>query len=249
MDSRRQTLPGGRATRISSSTSTSRVGPLNIQTKEIAEEQRPELKSESCWEAACQQLREKKREKFDRLFSASGVDSLEEHDLRQRLQSVANNEKPGRIEKLLQRAQEIIRPLKEISMTAARRDPHGLAPFAVGGLFLLLEVCTFSHYLDFFSQFSSADMSKIFVGTEYIEYVLDLISELNDFVMVWCHFETRVLNIFDPSLDGIDKHMAEFRIELVQLFYQILDLSGSLLEYLGKGKAGQSGMLRSCLLN
>ena len=88
---------------------------------------------------------------------------------------------------------------------------------------------------------------KLSVGLDYTTFILETVSEISGIVLVWYHFETRLLSIFDPSLENIHDQMVAFRDQLTQLFYQILDLSGSLFHYyVDKGAAGQAGTLSQC---
>jgi hypothetical protein len=98
-------------------------------------------RARSCWEAANLRLKEERPEKFEALSSAHGEIYLEKKEIVKCLESASDKQNEN--EALIRRIESLwvaLQPFRELAQIGARADPHKIAPFAVGGLFLLIQV-------------------------------------------------------------------------------------------------------------
>lgn len=101
----------------------------------------PQRSPKSCWDAACKQLRDEDPKRFKILQSAQKDSDLNQNEFRARIQNMAIEQAAKeRLAVKFTRLVAALRPFEKLAMTAARLDPHHIAPFAVGGLYLILEV-------------------------------------------------------------------------------------------------------------
>ena len=95
----------------------------------------------SCWDSACAKLEKEKGDEYKALLGASGIKDLQERHFLNCLDATSRaQQKNDSGQVRLQRFWEAISPFKELSQTAARLDPNRIAPFALGGLYYLLQV-------------------------------------------------------------------------------------------------------------
>lgn len=95
----------------------------------------------SCLEKAIMRLREIHPDEFEILWSTSGKKPLEKHSFLNYFKSAAvKHNKNEKLRLRLERLYLALQPCKQITLIAARADPLMVAPYAMGGLFLLLQV-------------------------------------------------------------------------------------------------------------
>jgi hypothetical protein len=93
-----------------------------------------------CWEAATIRLKHARRNEFKVLSSASKQRSLKKEEFLKFLGTSGKQEESKKLHLHLERLWQALQPFQHIATTAARADPHMIAPYAVGSLFLLIRV-------------------------------------------------------------------------------------------------------------
>lgn len=119
----------------------------NAAQPNVANTERP------CWEMAIIRLQTEHPDEFEILRSASKEISqvtsqktylkisLEKKDFLRCLGSAADKQNENKKLRLcVERLWLALQPFKQLALIAARADPHMIAPYAVGGLFLLIQV-------------------------------------------------------------------------------------------------------------
>ena len=61
----------------------------------------------------------------------------------------------------------------------------------------------------------------------------------------WYHFETRVLNLHDPTLIEIQADVERLRSKIKELFFQVLRLAASILAYTSKTRPEKFGSVHT----
>ena len=98
-------------------------------------------KARSCWEEANLRLEREFQGEFQALLSAAGEISLQKKDLLKCLGSTSNDQKENtKLYQRVERLWRVLQPFRELVQIGARADPHKIAPYAVGGLFSLIQV-------------------------------------------------------------------------------------------------------------
>lgn len=103
-----------------------------------------------CWEAATLRLEHARPDKFEVLSSASKKRSLKKEEFLKCLGTSGKQEECKKLHLHLERLWQALQPFQHIATTAARADPHMIAPYAVGSLFLLIQVPRFYKGKDIF---------------------------------------------------------------------------------------------------
>jgi hypothetical protein len=65
--------------------------------------------------------------------------------------------------------------------------------------------------------------------------------------MRWYHYETRFMNLLDPSLHKIQASIQRLPNDLTHLFFQLLDLASSIHIYLNRPGIQKFGNLYHCI--
>ncbi|ERF72750.1 hypothetical protein EPUS_04803 [Endocarpon pusillum Z07020] len=165
-----------------------------------------------CWKKAILLLRKEHPKEFEVLLSASEEKSLKEEEVFDCLGLTSKEQvKSGKAHIYVERLWQALEPFQQLGMIASRVDPHGIAPFAVASLFLLV---------------------KLARGLEYRELVIEIFSDITCMMMRWYHFETRLFNQHDPSLINTKDQIDALKGRLTDLFFAALKLAATIYKYL-----------------